>query len=69
MMSARIKKILMDRDGLTEKEASERLNEVQSVVNGAIANETNIYRLSNDIDNIIEDELGLEPDFIEDFLY
>ena len=56
MSKSSIVKILMERDGLTEQEAKEQVNQVQLKLNEAIANETNVYRLSNDLDSIIEDE-------------
>jgi len=50
-------KILMERDGLTEKEAYEAVRNCQQRL-----------LLTGD-DNVIMEELGLEPDYIMDVLF
>lgn len=61
----RIEKILMERDGLTKKEARDQVNyckhrlETEAVPSGD-------YILAEDI---IAEELGLEPDYMIDLLW
>ena len=52
----RVVKILMDRDGLTEKEAEELIEETREEM------------LETGSDEAIMDILGLEPDYIMDIL-
>lgn len=60
-MSKEIIRILMERDGLTEDEAEERVNEVKRMF------EESKYDLL-ECENILADELGLELDYIFDLL-
>lgn len=63
-MSDRIIKILMNRDGLTRKEASSTVEYCKKrLVNEAVENGD--YFLAEDI---IAEELGLEPDYMMDLL-
>lgn len=55
----RVVKILMDRDGITRKEAEELIEETREEI---LAND------SSYADDIILDNLGLEPDYIMDIL-
>lgn len=52
-MSARVKKILMERDGLTADEAQQLIDDTVA----ELLDYTNIM-----------DNLGLEPDYLEDLL-
>lgn len=52
-------KILMDRDGMTQKEAEELVNETREEILAADPWE---------IEEIILNNLGLEPDYIFDIL-
>jgi hypothetical protein len=53
-----IVKVLVERDGLTEKEAATRVIEARfRVING------------EDPEEILMDEFGLEPDYIEDLVF
>lgn len=55
----RVVKILMDRDGITRKEAEELIEETRDEI---LANDS-FYA-----DDIILNNLGLEPDYIMDIL-
>lgn len=55
-------KVLMRRDGLSEAEATERLNEVKDM----IQNESNLTY--DTAEEILAYELGLEMDYIWDFI-
>lgn len=57
----KIIKILMDRDGLTYNEAKEMYEETQEEIYEAI--EDGDY-----VDDILLNNLGLEPDYIFDFI-
>lgn len=61
----RVVKILMKRDGLSQKEAEKRFDEVQNIINEYLEDSAD----SDEIEQVIMDELGLEPDYIEDFIY
>ena len=56
--------ILMRRDGIDETVAKEILDECATEVNDAI-NRGALF----DAENAIEDYLGLEPDYLEYFLF
>ena len=59
-MSARVKKILMERDGLTADEAQQLMADTLA----ELLDCTNIL----EADEILMDNLGLEPDYLEDLL-
>lgn len=59
-----IMKILMDRDNLTEYDAVEVIREVQTLINLELEGDCN----SETIQSIIEDNLGLEGDYILAFV-
>ena len=56
--------ILMRRDGMTYDEARRFLKEVREEIAGAIENQAPI----EEIEDIIMDELALEPDYLIYFL-
>ena len=58
-------KILMRRDGLSEREARLTVVETQAEIDHAIKRGCGL----DEIENIIADELGLEPDYLMDFLF
>lgn len=60
----RIVQILMERDGLSYEEAREQVSEVQDMIYEAI--EAGDYL---EPDEIMADELGLEPDYIMDLVF
>lgn len=60
----RVVRILMNRDGYSEEEAIEIVNDCREEMNEAIANGD--YELAEDI---LASDLGLEPDYIFDILY
>ena len=62
-MSRRIKEILMSRDRNTAEEAEERIADVRDDINAAVMNGS-----LEEIEDIIMNELGLEPDFVDDFI-
>lgn len=53
-----LKEVLMERDGLTSKEAQNLITEARNRVMGG-----------EDPEEILEEEFGLEPDYIFDLLY
>ena len=59
----RVVKILMKRDGLSKEDAYDLVNEVRAKMQDAIA--CGDYDLAEEI---IESDLGLEPDYIFDIL-
>lgn len=62
----RIVKILMKRDNMTEEEARELVGSVKEDIQQGI--EEGFYSYE-DVACIIEDELGIEPDYIKDLLF
>lgn len=59
----RVVQILMDRDGMTESEAIVAVENCQSELMDAV------YGTScKDPEDVIADELGLEPDYIVDLI-
>lgn len=56
-------RILIHRDGLSEAEAEERVEEVKEEINEAIA--SGDYEL---VEDIVASELGLEMDYIFDLI-
>lgn len=55
----RVIRILMERDGMTQKEAEERLDYVREM----------IFDDPGIAEDIIASELGLEPDYIFDIIW
>jgi len=56
-MASDLRSVLMDRDGLGEAEADQRIIEARERV-----------RDGDDPEEVLEDEFGLEPDFVLDLL-
>ena len=56
--------ILIRRDGLSEKEAWNLVGDIQNQINDAL-----VISDSDEVERIIADELALEPDFLEAFLF
>lgn len=59
-----IKEVLMTRDGLTAEEADERISEVKEQLNELLEDGGSL----DQAEEIIEDEFGLEPDYLEELL-
>ena len=59
-----IKDILMRRDGLTEDEAENMINECRERIDEIIYNGGNL----DDVERCMADLLGLEPDYIFELL-
>lgn len=57
----RIVKVLMDRDGLSEEEAKELFKSTAAMIAEALED-------GMDPDEVLMDELGLEPDYMDDIL-
>lgn len=55
-------KVLMDRDGLDEFEAQDQIDEVKMLLQEAIDMGCGLTTL----EEIVSDELGLEPDFLDE---
>lgn len=64
MSTKSIIEILMDRDGMTEDEASSHLTYVRELIDEAIADGQ-----FDEVEDIMYSELGLEMDYIHDLLY
>lgn len=62
-MSRRVINILMERDGITENDARDLINNVREEIHEAIADGD--YDLAEDI---MMYDLGLEPDYVFDIL-
>lgn len=54
--------ILMDRDGMTRKEAVNLINETATLIFEAVHE-------GSDPEDVLMDMLGLEPDYIDAFLF
>ena len=64
----RIVKILMERDDLSEDEAQEQFELAQLDFNERMdAGSANVCLF--DLDDFCEEHFGLEPDYLDDFLY
>ena len=60
-----IKTTLMQRDGMTEAAALERINEVVDDYVGDLEDGMQAY---DDLEELLREEFGLEPDFMMDLL-
>ena len=60
-MKSEVVEILMKRDGLSRREAQERFNEVQDMIHGCNSDPF-------ETEDILIEELGLEMDYIFEFL-
>ena len=60
-----IKETLMQRDGMTEAAALERINEVVEDYVGNLEDGMQAY---DDLEELLREEFGLETDFMLDFL-
>ena len=56
-----IKKVLIERDGMTETEADELINEAQEDLEERISK-------GEDAFNICEEYFGLEPDYLDELI-
>lgn len=59
-----IKQVLMTRDALTWDEAEERIEEVIHQLNSILEEGGSL----EEVDQVLMDELGLEPDYFEELL-
>lgn len=59
----KVVKVLMDRDGLTQEEATNQVNEVREMISDAAG--CGDY---DEVEDIMYSELGLEMDYIFDIL-
>lgn len=57
-----LKKVLMERDGLTEEQADEQIKEAKIILNERLGEGESPY-------DICEELFGLEPDYLEDLTY
>lgn len=64
-------KILMERDGMSRLEAENWLTEtkarIQSVIDGQAGGDP--FEALLDIEEIVMDDLGLEPDYIDQLIF
>lgn len=56
--------ILVRRDGLTKEEAQNLVEDVQRMIDEALE-----IGDSDEVEDILAEELGLEPDYLDDFLF
>lgn len=61
-MKNKVVEILMKRDGLTEREAKQLLNETRKMIYNCNGN-------YDEMEDIVIDQLGLELDYIFDILF
>lgn len=59
----RIVRILMDRDGVTREEAFEMYEDCRSELFDAMCGTSCV-----DPDDVLMEQLGLEPDYLDDFI-
>ena len=64
-MDEEIISILMRRDGLDRSEAIEAIEEAQFQIDEIIEGSADLF----EIEEVIKCELGLEPDFVESFIF
>lgn len=60
----RVVKILMERDGMSEKEANDLLDVVRNDIDVCLADGD-----FDGVEDVIASMLGLEPDYIPDIMY
>ena len=67
----RIVNILMRRDGISREEAFEIVNECRELIDEVLNSDEypSPYMQYEEIAQILQEELGLEPDYIDDFLF
>lgn len=63
-----IVKILIRRDGISDGEAEDIVNECQWLINDILDSEMSDFERMEEIEETIKDYLGLEPDYIFAFL-
>jgi len=63
-MSNRVKKILIERDGISDVDADNRIADFLVEFNSAIASCESLETF----EELVMDHFGLEPDYVEDFL-
>ena len=61
-------KILIRRDEISQGEAEDIVNECQWVINDILDSEMSDFERLDEIEFIIQDYLGLEPDYLFAFL-
>lgn len=66
MSKDEIKQILMTRDNMSEDDAKELIAITQSEINDLMFSQREPELL--DVEDIVRDNLGLEPDFVEVFI-
>ena len=64
-MSERVKKILMERDGLSECDADDVISNFKEDFDALISSEDASL---SEAEDLLSDYFGLEPDYIMDFL-
>ena len=64
MGARRVVDILMTRDGISEEEAKQRVKDFRLSAKEAIENGD-----FDDVEELLQDDLGLEPDYLFDLIY
>lgn len=59
----------MERDGMDEKEARELFSLTKAEINDALTDGDGPVMTLIRVEDIVADNLGLEPDYVEDFIF
>jgi hypothetical protein len=68
MTKTDVKNCLIKRDGMTSTEANELIEETQSLITEVVESDDSDFNKMNELDSILADQLGLEPDCLMSFL-
>lgn len=60
--------IIEKRDGISRTEALEAVEDTINMIRDVLRDEDSIYIAYEEITEILREELGLEPDYLEDLL-
>jgi hypothetical protein len=64
-MRESVKEILMRRDDLNSEEADALIDECKEAIEEAMSEDCSL----EDLEDLIQDYFGLEPDYLDEFLY
>lgn len=65
----RVIEIIMKRDGMNRTDATELVKGVKAQIDIVVSENDGDLSTIEEIEQIIADELGLEPDYVDDFLF
>lgn len=69
MLHYEIVNILKERDGISEEEAWALVNECQETIDDILLHTDDQFVAFEEVVDVIEDLLGLEPDYMDYFLH